>query len=251
MYHSTNNSNTAYNVFTWADKSNNSYEVATKGDKRFSALNAIFKPDTVVDGVNVGGKSIEYVYQNIIKKSGKRKAPSKNSRLNLNPTSTSEEKRLKFLEEVKAKYGDPLTYSTDEGIITVNFENGSLRVIPFAGSIEDLSGESLGNKDINYFVGALKAVEDLVGGYEDFSYYEAYLPLWQKWATQNPELIEELREKAKGKVLTDVFADTRVSQARALADILNYTADDMAADLGTIGYEIICGISKRVQRFYV
>jgi len=32
---------------------------------------------------------------------------------------------------------------------------------------------------------------------------------------------------------------------------LNYTADDMAADLGTIGYEIICGISKRVQRFYV
>ena len=32
---------------------------------------------------------------------------------------------------------------------------------------------------------------------------------------------------------------------------LNYTADDMAEDLGTIGYEIICGISKRVQRFYV
>lgn len=32
---------------------------------------------------------------------------------------------------------------------------------------------------------------------------------------------------------------------------LSYTADDMAADLGTIGYEIICGISKRVQRFYV
>jgi len=31
----------------------------------------------------------------------------------------------------------------------------------------------------------------------------------------------------------------------------NYTADDMATDLDTIGYEIICGISKRVQRFYV
>lgn len=32
---------------------------------------------------------------------------------------------------------------------------------------------------------------------------------------------------------------------------LVYTADDMAHDLGTIGYEIICNITKRVQRFYV
>lgn len=32
---------------------------------------------------------------------------------------------------------------------------------------------------------------------------------------------------------------------------LSYSADDMAADLDTIGYEIVCGISKRVQRFYV
>lgn len=32
---------------------------------------------------------------------------------------------------------------------------------------------------------------------------------------------------------------------------LQYTADDMAEDLGTIGYEVVCSISKRVQRFYV
>lgn len=32
---------------------------------------------------------------------------------------------------------------------------------------------------------------------------------------------------------------------------LEYDADAMAADLGTIGYEVICGISKRVQRFYL
>lgn len=31
---------------------------------------------------------------------------------------------------------------------------------------------------------------------------------------------------------------------------LSYYADDMAQDLGTIGYEILCGISKRVQRCY-
>lgn len=32
---------------------------------------------------------------------------------------------------------------------------------------------------------------------------------------------------------------------------LYHSADDMANDLGTIGYEIICNITKRVQRFYV
>ena len=32
---------------------------------------------------------------------------------------------------------------------------------------------------------------------------------------------------------------------------LEYTADDMAKDTGTIGYEVVCDINKRVQRFYV
>ena len=32
---------------------------------------------------------------------------------------------------------------------------------------------------------------------------------------------------------------------------IEYSADDMAEDLGTIGYEILCNISKRVQRFYI
>lgn len=31
----------------------------------------------------------------------------------------------------------------------------------------------------------------------------------------------------------------------------SYFADDMAKDLDTIGYEILCNISKRVQRFYI
>ena len=144
----TNNANAVSNTFTWADKADNSFEVSTKGDKRFSAKNATFKPDTVIDGVDVSNMSIEDVYQDIIKKSGKGQAPAKDSKL--------------YNESLKTK-------------------------------------------------------EDR----EDFSYTEGYLPLWQEWARQNPELIEELREKAKGKVLTDMFANTRVSQARALADILN------------------------------
>lgn len=31
----------------------------------------------------------------------------------------------------------------------------------------------------------------------------------------------------------------------------SYSADDMAEDLDTIGYEVVCDITKRVQRFYV
>ena len=207
--------------FTWSRTSDNSYEVSSKGDKRFSALVATFKKGTVIDGVDVGGRTIEDVYQSVIKKSRKGKAPSQSSRLNLNPTNVSLDRREMRAKEVIEVYGNPINYTTSEGIITINFENGSLEIIPFAGAIKDRSGKSLGNKDINYFVGGLKIVEDLVGGAENYSYYEAYLPLWQEWARQNPELMDELRAKSAGKTLTDKFANTRVSQARALADILN------------------------------
>ena len=134
--------------FTWNRTSDNSYEVSSKGDKRFSALYATFNKGTIIDGIDVGGMTIEDVYQKVVKKSGKGKAPAKDSKLYNNALKTKEER-------------------------------------------------------------------------EDFSYLEGYLPLWQEWARQNPELMEELREKAKDKTLTDRFANTRVSQARALADILN------------------------------
>lgn len=197
------------------------YEVSTAGDKRFSALNATFAEGTIIDGVDVSGKTIEYVYQNVIKKSGKGKAPSQKSRLNLNPTNVSEIKRETFKQEVINKYGKPLNYSVEEGIITLNLEKGTLELIPFAGLVKDDKGASMGNKDINYFVGGLKIVEDLAEGYENYSYYEGYLPLWQEWAKQNPALISELKAKSAGKTLTDKFARTKVSQARALTDILN------------------------------
>lgn len=125
------------------------YEVSTAGDKRFSALNATFAEGTIIDGIDVSGKTIEYVYQNVIKKSGKGKAPAKDSILNLD-------------------------------------------------------GKNLTKEEL-----------------EDFSYYKGYLPLWQEWAKQNPALISELKAKSVGKTLTDKFARTKVSQARALTDILN------------------------------
>lgn len=147
----------------WAQKANDSYEVSSKGDKRFSALNATFKKGTVIDGTEVGGMTIEDVYQSVIKKSGKNQLPSKDSKLYKSELKTKEEK-------------------------------------------------------------------------EDFSYYEGYLPLWQEWAKQNPELIEDLREKAKGKTLTDQFANTRVNQARALADILNNGYSSKNTSIATKNY---------------
>lgn len=51
-------------------------------------------------------------------------------------------------------------------------------------------------------------------------YYE-YKQLWKRWCTENPALFKELAILAKGKVLTDKFASTSVSQARALSELLN------------------------------
>ena len=149
--------------FNWDQKAANNYEVSSKGDKRFSALNATFKKGTIIDGKDVGGMTIEDVYQSVIKKSGKNQPPNKDSKLYKSELKTKEEK-------------------------------------------------------------------------EDFSYYEGYLPLWQEWAKQNPELIEDLREKAKGKTLTDQFASTKVSQARALADILNNGYSSKNTSIATKNY---------------
>lgn len=132
----------------WARTAENGYEVSTRGDKRFSALVATFNKGTIIDGVDVSGRTIEDVYQSVIKKSRKGQAPSKDSKLYNESLKTKEER-------------------------------------------------------------------------EDFSYTEGYLPLWREWAKQNPELMNELRIKSYGKTLTDQFANTRVSQARALAEILN------------------------------
>lgn len=61
---------------------------------------------------------------------------------------------------------------------------------------------------------------------QDYSYQRGYLPLWKEWAKQNPDLITELNRIAfNNRKLSDAFANTKVSQARALADILNEKND--------------------------
>ena len=152
-----------------------------EGDARFSALNATFNKGTIIDGVDVGGRTIEDVYQNVIKKSGKGMAPAKDS--------------IVSLDRVDHE-GFPMWIN---------------------GYYEALMPSDLFDRLFNTPISEIPKSDK-----EDFSYYIGYLPLWQEWARQNPELIEELRINANGKTLTDKFAnETTVSQARALADILN------------------------------
>ena len=254
--------------FTWNRTSDNSYEVSSKGDKRFSALYATFKKGTVIDGVDVGGMTIEDVYQKVVKKSGKGKAPSRDSRLFIDTTPKLRGK-MSFafgsqradgvtadttLEAIKrgertattrytsdgninywkqAKVGDIIEFSGQNGEKVLVRVTKELHQLPKSTTAEEWSSKE--GWDTSRFEQRVKPQIDKGEAYqmefeyidpskeamEDFSYREGYLPLWQEWARQNPELMEELRENAKGKTLTDRFANTRVSQARALADILN------------------------------
>jgi len=56
--------------------------------------------------------------------------------------------------------------------------------------------------------------------------WNQYKNLWKQYLNENPDLEKDLREKANGKVLTDKFASTDVSQARALSELLNSTSTE-------------------------
>lgn len=53
--------------------------------------------------------------------------------------------------------------------------------------------------------------------------YGAYKALWRTWAEHNPALMQELADVAQyhDNTLSDMFASTEISQARALAELLN------------------------------
>lgn len=53
--------------------------------------------------------------------------------------------------------------------------------------------------------------------------YQQYKELWKQFFNENSNLLKEIREKAKEKTLTDMFASTEISQARAIVEILNET----------------------------
>ena len=59
--------------------------------------------------------------------------------------------------------------------------------------------------------------------------WDAYLDLWRQWTQENPSQLEDLRAKAAGMILSDMLASSPVSQARALALILNETGPNVAS----------------------
>lgn len=250
----------------WARTSDDSYEVSTRGDKRFSALVATFKEGTIIDGVDVGGKTIEDVYQNVIKKSGKGKAPASDSKLNLTPIRSGQmtfsygtNKRNDVtssttLDAIRNRERTATTRYSSDGhidywkdlkigdIVEFKGKNPKDKVLvritkPLTKLPTNTSAEEWSKKEgwsVDYFnnkvrpklAEAYQMEYEYVGennkeSIEDFSYTEGYLPLWKEWAKQNPQLIDELKKNTAGKTLTDQFANTRVSQARALSEILN------------------------------
>lgn len=74
-------------------------------------------------------------------------------------------------------------------------------------------------------------------------------------------IIHGKRAPIVGRICMDqLMADVTDIPEAAMGDVVillgksgdeEYNADDMAQQLGTIGYEVLCNISKRVQRFYI
>jgi len=51
--------------------------------------------------------------------------------------------------------------------------------------------------------------------------FQDYVKLWEEYFKENPNLLEEIRIKAIGKTITDMFGVTPINQARAICYILN------------------------------
>ena len=100
------------NMKNAAGQSAGTFEASTAGHKEFSALNAKFAEGTKIMGIDISGKTIEDVYQNTLKGSGKNKAPAAESILG-KATADAEKKAGRALtkaekETISQRYYDRL-----------------------------------------------------------------------------------------------------------------------------------------------
>jgi len=58
-----------------------------------------------------------------------------------------------------------------------------------------------------------------------------YKKLWKQFFVENPHLLQCIREEAKNKTITDMFATSTINQAHAICDILNETPPALAVDI--------------------
>ena len=96
-------------------------------------------------------------------------------------------------------------------------------IMPDGRSIEchyqcDIKGYDIGGR--NWKLGKGKSPREKMSHEE---IWQKYLKLWEVWASNNKELMQELKEVLVkyNNTLSDKFASTPVNQARALAEVLN------------------------------
>ena len=96
-------------------------------------------------------------------------------------------------------------------------------IMPDGRSIEchyqcDIKGCDIGGR--NWKLGKGKPPREKMSHEE---IWQKYLKLWEVWASNNKELMQELKEVLVkyNNTLSDKFASTPVNQARALAEVLN------------------------------
>ena len=82
----------------------------------------------------------------------------------------------------------------------------------------DIKGYDIGGR--NWRLGKGKPPREKMSHEE---IWQKYLRLWEIWASNNKELMQELKVLVSkyNNVLSDKFASTPVNQARALAEVLN------------------------------
>ena len=96
-------------------------------------------------------------------------------------------------------------------------------IMPDGRSIEchyqcDIKGYDIGGR--NWRLGKGKPPREKMSHEE---IWQKYLKLWEVWASNNKELMQELKEVLVkyNNTLSDKFASTPVNQARALVEVLN------------------------------
>ena len=96
-------------------------------------------------------------------------------------------------------------------------------IMPDGRSIEchyqcDIKGYDIGGR--NWRLGKGKPPREKMSHEE---IWQKYLKLWEVWADNSPALMQELKVLVSkyNNTLSDKFASTPVSQARALAEVLN------------------------------
>ena len=82
----------------------------------------------------------------------------------------------------------------------------------------DIKGYDIGGR--NWKLGKGKPPREKMSHEE---IWQKYLKLWEVWASNNKELMQELKVLVSkyNNTLSDKFASTPVNQARALAEVLN------------------------------